>query len=271
MVAGAFLAPARGKTGKPPWRIGLTPVFLDDQIAFLAQWRRWLAARLDRPVSFLQRGNYREIIDLLLAGRIDFAWVCGYPYVRHRRQLELVAAPLWQGQPLYRSYIIVPRASRAQRLAELRGKAFAYSDPDSNSGFLYPNYALHRLGENASSFFSRTFFTWAHRSVVEAVGVELAGGGAVDGYVWEMLARNRPALTAATRVIEQSPWFGFPPFVARPNMPVGELSLFRQALIDMANDSRGVELLGALGLDGFVFVVPSLYDGIARMIERMKR
>jgi phosphonate transport system substrate-binding protein len=36
---------------------------------------------------------------------------------------------------------------------------FAYSDPDSNSGFLYPQYRLIMQGENPVSFFSRTFFT----------------------------------------------------------------------------------------------------------------
>lgn len=251
-------------------RIGLTPVFLDDQVSFLGQWRAWLEKKLGRAVVFVQRGNYREISDLLRTGKIDFAWLCGYPYIRHRREFRLVAVPLWRGQPLYQSYLIVPADDhKTKSLGELRGKVFAYSDPDSNSGFLYPQYLLLQHGERPSSFFARTFFTWAHRKVVEAVGVGLADGGAVDGYVWETLAEVRPDLTAATRIIDRSPLLGYPPFVARNDIPARDLEQFRHVLLGMQADPLGSELLGRLRLDGFTVGKPALFDGIAQMAERV--
>lgn len=253
-------------------RIGLTPVFLDDQVSFLGKWRSWLEQKLGRSVVFVQRGNYREIIDLLRSGKIDFAWLCGYPYIRHRHEFRLVAVPLWRNQPLYQSYLIVPSDDqRTKTIADLRGKVFAYSDPDSNSGYLYPQYALTMLGEKPSTFFSRTFFTWAHRKVVEAVGVGLADGGAVDGYVWDTLAEVRPDLTAATRIIDRSPLLGYPPFVARSDIPAKEMEQFRQVLLGMAGDPQGGELLGRLRLDGFVSGSPALFDGIAQMAAKVSR
>lgn len=253
-------------------RIGLTPVFLDDQVSFLGKWRAWLEQKLGRSVVFVQRGNYREIVDLLRSGKIDFAWLCGYPYVRHRHEFRLVAVPLWRGQPLYQSFLIVPADDkRTKTIADLRGKVFAYSDPDSNSGYLYPQYALTMLGEKPSIFFSRTFFTWAHRKVVEAVGVGLADGGAVDGYVWDTLAEVRPDLTAATRIIDRSPPLGYPPFVARGDIPSKELEQFRQVLLGMAGDPQGSELLGRLRLDGFTPGQPALFDGIAQMAAKVSR
>lgn len=253
-------------------RIGLTPVFLDDQVSFLGKWRSWLEQKLGRSVVFVQRGNYREIVDLLRSGKIDFAWLCGYPYIRHRHEFRLVAVPLWRGQPLYQSYLIVPAEDRLTKsIGELRGKVFAYSDPDSNSGYLYPQYALTMLGEKPSTFFSRSFFTWAHRKVVEAVGVGLADGGAVDGYVWDTLAEVRPDLTAATRIIDRSPLLGYPPFVARGDIPARELERFRRVLLGMAEDPQGSELLGRLRLDGFTAGQPALFDGIAQMAAKVGR
>lgn len=253
-------------------KIGLTPVFLDDQLSFLNQWRTWLEARLQRAVSFVQRGNYREIVDLVRTGKLDFAWVCGYPYVRHRDELKLVAVPLWRGGPWYHSYLIVPADdTRSKDLADLRGKVFAYSDPDSNSGYLYPRYLLATRGEDPGNFFGRTFFTWAHHKVVEAVGVALAAGGAVDGYVWETLAELRPELTKATRIIERSPPLGYPPFVARADIAPAELERFRTVLIGMADDPMGEALLRQLRLDGFTAGSPSLFNEIARMADRVER
>ncbi|MFA7293391.1 MAG: PhnD/SsuA/transferrin family substrate-binding protein [Rhodocyclaceae bacterium] len=253
-------------------RIGLTPVFLDDQAGFIARWRRWFEEQLGRPVVFVQRGNYREVVDLVRGGKIDFAWLCGYPYVRFRRELRLVAVPVWRGLPQYQSYLIADANNIGLRsLAEMRGTVFAYSDPDSNSGYLYPQYKLLMSGEKPATYFSRTFFTWAHHKVVEAVSVGLASGGAVDGYVWETLAETNPGLTRGTRVIDKSPLLGYPPFVARADIAEAELQRFRAVLLGMADDQQGAALLSQLRLDGFSLATPALYDGIARMVEKVRR
>lgn len=251
---------------QPALRLGLTPVFLDDQWTFLESWRAYLARHLQRPVVFVQRGSYREIVDLLNHNQLDAAWLCGFPFVRYERNLKLLAVPLFQGRPLYRSYLIVPATDkRTKSLLDLRNKIFAYSDPDSNSGYLYTQYALARVNERSDRFFARSFFTWSHRKVVDAVAIELAQGGAVDGYVWETLRHSHPQLTARTRVVEQSPEFGFPPFVARASLPETEFAALREVLVAMGSDGEGRKLLVQLNLDGFVPGDRKLFDGIARM------
>jgi phosphonate transport system substrate-binding protein len=246
-------------------RIGLTPVFLDDP-TFLRDWRAYLEVQIGRPVRFVQRRSYREIVELIRKGELDFAWLCGYPYVRHRQALRLLALPLFNAKPLYRSYLIVPAGDgTTSSMRDLRGRVFAYSDPDSNSGYLYPVYALIRLGEQSDRFFARSFFTWAHRKVVEAVASGLAQGGAVDGYVWDTLAKHQRALTAQTRVVDRSPEFGFPPFVARRSAADELSALMQRALLGMAEDPGGRALLARLNLDGFTAGQEALFDGIAAM------
>lgn len=251
---------------KPPIRIGLTPVFLDYQATFINEWRNYLQRHLEQPVIFVQRGNYREIVDLLRDGKLDFAWLCGYPYVRNKKSFRLVAVPLYLGEPLYQSYLIVPSPDRqTQSLNDLRRKTFAFSDPDSNSGHLYTEYSLAKQGDNPSSFFSKTFFTWSHRKVVEAVATGLAQGGAVDGYVWDMLALSHPELTSKTRVVGKSPQFGHPPFVAGAATTKQDIAAMQQVLFHMTHDEEGSRLLGRLNLDGFVYGDSSLFDGIEEM------
>ncbi len=135
--------PAVARAADAPIHIGTTAVILDDQLGFMRAWRDFLQPTLGRPVVFVQRGSYREITAMLLADQLDFAWVCGYPYVRHRDTLELLALPNWRGKPLYRSYLIVPATdTSSDGFAALAGKVLAYSDPDSNSGFLVPQYEM---------------------------------------------------------------------------------------------------------------------------------
>jgi phosphonate transport system substrate-binding protein len=263
----AAVAAREGGRGGATVRFGLTPVFLDDHVGFLQLWRRYLESRLERPVLFVQRGSYREISDLLRKQELDFAWICGYPFVRYRRELRLLAVPLYRGKPLYRSYIIVPASDPfSESIVDLRGKIFAYSDPNSNSGYLYANYRLAQLKEDRASFFKKAFFTWGHRKVVEAVAAGLANGGAVDGYVWETLNRDSRELTRRTRVLEKSPEFGFPPVVARGSVPRADFEAVQEVLLTMAADPDGRSILGRLDLDGFAAGSEQLFDGIRHMI-----
>ncbi|WP_019593325.1 PhnD/SsuA/transferrin family substrate-binding protein [Thioalkalivibrio sp. ALM2T] len=252
-------------------RIGLTPVFLDDQ-TFLNRWQVYLEEALGRPVAFVQRGTYREITELVLNGRVDFAWLCGYPFVRYRDQLELVLVPVYEGRPLYQSYLIVSADDDWTRgLDDLEGRVFAYSDPLSNSGWLVPQAQLLEAGHDAEFFFRRSFFAGAHRNVVEAVAVGLAQGGAVDGYVYESLARLHPELTRRTRVVWRSDAFGFPPVVAYPEVE-GELrDRFRAALKGMADSETGQGLLDQFYLDGFREPEEGLYAGIERLKQLVER
>ena len=259
-------------TSAPEIRIGLTPVFLDDQLDFLKQLRAYLSERMGTPVRFVQRGSYREIVELIRGGKIDFAWLCGFPYVRFKRDMRLLAVPLYYGNPLYQSYFIVPTSdTTTTSLRDLRGKIFAYSDPDSNSGYLVPQYQLLQAGEDPTTFFSRSFFTWGHRKVIEAVGVGLAQGGAVDGYVWDTLAKVRPELTAATRIVSRSPELGYPPFVARASIPDDIFRKMQHVLLTMGRDSEGARLLKTLNLDGFIAGSDQLFNGIAVMARLLAK
>lgn len=250
---------------EPVLRIGTTPVFLDDQIGFLQAWARYLEQRLGQPVRFVQRASYREIVQALKDGGVDFAWICGYPFVREEKRLHLVAVPVYQGEPLYRSYLIVPREDEATRsLADLKGRIFAFSDPLSNSGWLYPQSRLKELGTDARHFFRRSFFTWSHRKVVEAVASGFADAGAVDGYVYDTLARLHPELVQRTRVVDRSPPFGFPPVVAGPHTAAVDRLRLRSVLLTMADDAEGRRLLAHLNLDGFAAGDPRLFEGIRR-------
>jgi len=251
-----------------PLRFGTTPVFLDEQIGLLGRWQLLLQQQLRRPVRFVQRGTYREIVDLLLEESLDAAWLCGFPAVVYESKLVVIAVPLYRGAPLYRSYLIVPESDDStSHVADLRGRVFAYSDPRSNSGYLVPQVELLRRGLRPDAFFRRTFFTFGHRKVVEAVQVGLAHGGAVDSYVWDTLRAQQPRSTEGVRVAWRSSPFGFPPVVARRTMPPGPRAELVRALSGMTGIPEGRRTLDSLNLDAFVEPPRDLLDGIRELVR----
>ena len=268
----AALTPLVARSGGgEPLSIGTTPVFLDDDVAFLRDWQTYLQRELGRPVVFVQRRSYREVSELLLAEKLDSAWICGYPYVRYRDRMRLLAVPTYEGEPLYRSYVIVPSSDQqTNSIADLGGKIYAFSDPDSNSGWLVPNSQLFRLGKDAASFFRKSFYTWGHRRVVDAVAVGLAQGGSVDGYVWETLKLHHPELTQQTRVAHRSVKYGFPPFVTRSQLPAADFKQLQDVLVAMKDNPAGKGLLAKLNLDGFQVAPESVFASIGENMRMLR-
>jgi phosphonate transport system substrate-binding protein len=260
----ALTAPWVRAQGSLSFRFALTPVFLDNDAAVIGALRAALASGMGQEIELVQRRTYQEISGALLDGSVDSAWTCGYPYLQHRSDFSLLGVPVWRGNPLYQSYLIVGADDPALGLDDLRGGVHAFSDPDSNSGFLVTASDLARHGDTPDGFFSRSIFTYGHRNVVRAVAGGLTRSGSVDGYVWEALSVAEPGLTARTKVIARSEWLGFPPFVARrdrANEP--SVSACRSALLGLSGTIEGQEALRLLFLDGVVPGDDALFEGIA--------
>lgn len=252
----------------PPIRMGLTPAFLHDQHGLLEDWRRYLEHKLGRRVEFVQRDSYRETMDMLRLEKIDFAWICDTPYIHLRKVVRLLAVPIYAGEPYYRAYLIVPASDvHTSGLHQLKGRVFAYADPYSNTGHLAPRFQLKNSGEDPARFFAKTFFTYSHRKLIEAVASGLAHGASVDSYVWDTLNRVRPDVTRRTRIVERSPSYGFPPLVAHRSVSESSFLAMQKVLLTMTEDAEGRALLGRLHLDGFGIQKDALYDSVADMMR----
>ena len=262
------LTPPRPALSARALRVGMTPAFLHTQHGLLAEWRGYMEAKLNRPVEIVQRDSYRETMDLLRLEQLDFAWICSYPYVYLKKELRLVAVPLYLSRPFYRAYLIVSSKNRhVKDLSQLRGKVFAYADPYSLTGHLVPRSQLRKMGEDPEKFFSKTFFTYSHSKLIEAVADGLAHGASVDGYVWDSLNALKPEIARHTFPVSKSPEFGFPPLVARRRVAEEDFAAVQRMFIGMRQDRQGNELLQHLNLNGFIHGNPSLYDEVDEMMR----
>jgi phosphonate transport system substrate-binding protein len=246
-------------------RLALTPVFLSSDLELLEQLKAYLEKATGRSVQLISRRTYQEVTALLVAGQVDSAWLCGFPFIEHKAQLELIAVPLWRGKPLYQSYLICAENRDAATIADLADDIHAFSDPDSNSGYLVTAAELAAGKTTPDRFFRQTIFTYSHLNVVRAVAAGLAQSGSVDGYVYEVLKETSPELTSATRIVRASDWFGFPPIAtSRAASTSAKSEALKRALLEMHNDPGGRAVLAMLRLEGFVAGEPSLFASIER-------
>lgn len=230
----------------------------------------YLSNRFNRPVELVQRRTYAETNQLIAEGQVDVAFVCTSAYLEGSQTfgMELLVAPQVNGETVYYSLLLVPANSPAQSMADLKNRVFAFTDPMSLSGRVYPTLLVRQLGYQPEAFFSRIFFTYNHDEAIRAVASGLADGAAVDSLVYEFAVQRDPTLNEKVRVIHRSPPFGIPPVVVSPLVDENLKRELQKVLMDMALDPGGQQALTEIGVEQFVQIHESAYDGARRLVEQ---
>ena len=232
----------------------------------------YLSKKLERPVERVQRRTYSEVNDLVRRGEVDMAFVCTSSYLVGSREfgMELLVAPQVNGRLSYQAKVIVPTNSPAQDIADLRNKVFAFTDPISFSGRVYPTYLIQQMGGTPEAFFSRTFFTYSHDDAIQAVVSGLADGASVDSLILDFALKKDPSLSDRIRVIHTSPPFGMPPVVVGPGIRPQLRAQLADTLLNMDADLEGQAALQALNYDRFVPISEEDYQS-ASIVEESVR
>lgn len=248
-------------------RVAITPVLVERNVELNERLIGYIGEKMNMPITIVQRKSYQEINDLIRQKKVDVAFVCSLPYIlgKSRSGMELLVVPITKGKPLYYSYAIVARDSLAKSIEDLRGKLYAYPDPLSNSGYLYPRYRLIRAGFSPDDFFNKWIQTHSHTASIEAVSDGFVDGANVDSYIYDLMSILRPALTEKTKIIERSPPFGFPPVVVRSDLPAEMKRKLKALFLTLHEDARGNAILLDMHLDGFVNGDDSLFDPVRKM------
>lgn len=232
---------------------------------------RYLGAKLHRPVELIQRRTYSEVNGLVENNAVDLAFVCTSAYIDGKDTfgMELLVAPEINGQTVYYSVLLVHADSTAQSMADLRGSVFAFTDPMSFTGRVYPTYLVQKTGSHPDAFFARTFFTYSHDRAIEAVAAGIADGAAVDSLVLDNAIRRNPALQKQLRIVFRSPPFGIPPVVTPPFLSARQKALLAEVLLAMDEDREGTVILSHLGIDRFVPISDNAYADVRQLIAEV--
>ena len=118
--------------------------------ATAAAWRallEWVIARAGVDVEVIDYPPPQPLPALWARDDLAGVFMCGYPFSRAVPQPTILAAPVpamprCQGKPVYWTDIVVRADSSIHRLEDSFGKRFAYTAPDSQSGYHAPRHLL---------------------------------------------------------------------------------------------------------------------------------
>ncbi|MDR4989055.1 MAG: PhnD/SsuA/transferrin family substrate-binding protein [Bacteroidales bacterium] len=228
-----------------------------------------LGEHLDRRVEFKQRSSYEEVNELLAQNLVDMAFVCSGAYIQGADHMELMFVPVVNGLTYYRGYVIAHKNSEVHSFEDFKGLSFTFSDPMCFTGNLFVDLRLLQLGVSADDFFGEIVYSLSHDQSIQMVSRNMIDGAAVNGLIFDYMARYHPEYVESLKIIEKTPQGGIPPVVNSLLMPRELRREIQVFFTDMHNHDETRLILDKILVDRFVLAGDTLYDGLREIKNRL--
>jgi phosphonate transport system substrate-binding protein len=178
-----------------------------------------ISSKIGLKDNLILRKSYKDTRIMLEKDLVDIAFVCTGTYVAslEKKQIELLAVPEFEEGLQYKCYIIVNSKRNIKEIGELKGKVFAHTDPESNTGCIVPKWIFNKIGMSDASF-KKIIYTGSHDRSIHAVANSHVDAAAVDALIYHSLIKYEQGLAEKLNVIWESPAFGSPPIVVNKNL-----------------------------------------------------
>jgi len=185
----ALVSPALAQETIDEFRIGiLGGENAQDRMSSNECYRVLAEDLLGVPVKLFTPADYDGVIQGLLGGSIDMAWLGASAYAKAYLTDPEAVEPIMVKTNMDKSYgyysIGFARAdSGITSLEDMQGKVFAFGDPNSTSGYLIPSIEIpQEVGASMDSgdYFGEVKFVGGHEQTIVAV----ANGDVDAGVTW---------------------------------------------------------------------------------------
>lgn len=228
---------------------------------------RYIEEQLGQRVIMIQRKTYQEVNDLMKENKADIAIVCSgnFVYGMADSAFKLLVVPEWNGQRHYNTYIIAHKNSGIKSFVDLKGKRFAFTDPLSTSGRLYPTNRLREMDSTSDEFFESTVYTYAHDNSIQLVAKQVVDGASVNSLVFDYLATASPDRVKDITIIETSEPHAMPPIVISNKLPKELESKLIDIFLNIHKDKGSQAVLEKLMVDRYLLSNDSIFDSVREL------
>jgi phosphonate transport system substrate-binding protein len=259
-------------------QVGIIPnISPDDQRALYEPFRSHLEAELGVDVELFVATDYAGVVVALISGRVDIAYVGGLTYAQAREQAKVVPLVTEQdretGTDRYLSAIVV-RADAPYRTTQdvvAGGATFAFGDPSSTSGSLYPRAMLRDAGARCDTTdlsacppLESVVFTGGHDAAAQAVLNGSADAAGLELRILHRLEDQGSVPPGALRVIETREVMGYP-WVAREGLTQQACDTIRDAFTAITDES----LLELMRAERYLPVYGTDYEEILDLADEL--
>lgn len=224
----------------------------------------YLSRELGMKIDWTPVNDYPAVVEGLAGRKVDLAWLGGFTFVQVRLRTGN-AIPIAQRveDERFISYYIVPAASTAKSLRDLKGKTFAFGSPSSTSGHLMPRFYLLKEGINPDKDFARIAFSGAHDATVAFVASGRAEAGVLNSSVYERLIEKGDANAKAVRILAKTPPYYDYNWTVRGDLDPALVKKLTDVFLKLDPKNAGhKEILDLQRASRFIATKPENYKGI---------
>jgi phosphonate transport system substrate-binding protein len=190
--------------------IGIEPEHnIFDQMRSYRKLADYLSEKLEVKIRLTIMSRYGEALQRFESRRLSGAFLNSYTTSMVIRELDLepvVRKVKLNGEAVTYSYIVVRADSGIRKVADMRMKRFAFVDPATTEGYLFPLAFLKGNGiDDLTTFLEGYYFTGSHTSAVFAVLDGRADIGAVKETVYNKVVSGDATIGRELVVIKKSP------------------------------------------------------------------
>jgi len=253
-----------------------------DRIQRYKPVRAYLEKALGVEIKWRSATDYAGIIEGVKAKKIEIARFGPASYAKAWLVTKGDVEPLVgeldkKGNFGYNAVVVVKSDSPYNSIEDLRGKKFAFADPNSTSGHQAPRYFLSEKGIDADSFFSKVAFSGSHENSIIALL-----NGTFDGAAtwWRSEARSNMKRMedkgmiqpGQWRIIWKSPKLPSSPWAMATWLPEQMRADVKNVLFNMPKDNPDAwKALTDGKASGYRKVTHEDYEPIVRMIKHNLR
>lgn len=222
--------------------------------------------------------DYTGVIEAMRAKKLDIAFFAPGAYVLAERQAKarVILKAVRGGKAVFFSAIITHRGSGIHSLRDLKGKTFAFVDPASLSGSLYPKMMLLNEGLNPERDFKRVIYSGGHDATVLAVLNRQVDAGATfandnhGGYgAWDEFLKD-PAQRAQIEVVAYSKPMPNDNIAVASDLDPALVNRIRGALLRISSSPSGrAQLRKIYHIDGFTEASAAEYAPLRAVFDRI--
>jgi phosphonate transport system substrate-binding protein len=243
---------------------GATQVSIDQK----APLRDYISRAMGEPVNLIIPTNYNATVEALGNGSLDFAYLGALTYVKAHERYGVVPLVQRAIDKQFHSLFITPAGSPIHKLADCKGKSFAFGDINSTSGHLIPYSELKKAGVDADHDLQFRY-TGSHSATAKAVEAGAVDAGALDETVFKSMAAEGKLEASKVRVFHTSEPFVDYVWVSRKDVDQAHQSKFAGAFLNL-KEGRDDAILDILRGKDFVRVSDSEYSGIRKTALELK-
>ncbi len=249
-------------------KFGFTPVLSEREMRNeFEPLMTYLSDALGQKVVLYVAKDYGDLRTQMEAGSVDIGSFSPFAYVDAARggKIRIIAQSILEGSATYRGIIVARKDSGLKTVADLKGKRFAFVDPKSASGYLYPRAMLLEKGIEPATYFKTTTFAGSHDKVIAAVLAGAADAGSIYEGALGVARRSGVPVENLVTIVSTEP-IPHDAIAVRLDLDDALVKRIQLALINLDQSEAGRRVIAhsKKKLTGHVHAEDSLYDVVRR-------